>query len=323
MRAKSLAFLLRPHLGSWPQRRSYFFAGAFVATALPPSCTPRATPASPILTNPSRRPAFPPDRSHVLDPCAAQDLRCLCRDGLARRARGAGKNCPTVRRRGRHSRAQSGRAPGSSAAALGTDSGRPEGLPRSAADQDQRQERAQRRYSLRDLALGRSHPLRRRTTRNDQQRRRTRHPPAGPGAQELSLCRLRRRRPPSRYHVHIIETARLNHVDPEAWLAHVIACIADHPINRVDPAALAGLRSKVSPRQSLVSLRGHPIALDDHSGARKNPAEVGFRSAAITESSRARRRNSRVSCFRRRDRPRPVRRRRRKPARLPTGAYRD
>jgi transposase len=32
----------------------------------------------------------------------------------------------------------------------------------------------------------------------------------------------------------LIETARLNGVDPEAWLADVIARIADHPINRVD-----------------------------------------------------------------------------------------
>ena len=31
----------------------------------------------------------------------------------------------------------------------------------------------------------------------------------------------------------LIETARLNDVDPEAWLADVIARIADHPINRV------------------------------------------------------------------------------------------
>ena len=32
----------------------------------------------------------------------------------------------------------------------------------------------------------------------------------------------------------LIETARLNDVDPEAWLADVIARIADHSINRVD-----------------------------------------------------------------------------------------
>lgn len=32
----------------------------------------------------------------------------------------------------------------------------------------------------------------------------------------------------------LIETARCNNIDPEAWLADVIARIADHPINRVD-----------------------------------------------------------------------------------------
>ena len=32
----------------------------------------------------------------------------------------------------------------------------------------------------------------------------------------------------------LIETARLNGVDSEAWLADVIARVADHAINRVD-----------------------------------------------------------------------------------------
>ena len=183
-------------------------------------------------------PAFPPDRSGVLGPCEAQDLRCLCRDGLARRARGAGKNRPTVGCRGQHSRAQSGRAPGSPAAALGADSGRPEGLPRSAADQDQRQERAR--------------------------------------AQELSLRRLRRTRPPSRY-VHVIETARLNDVDSEAWLAPVIARIADHPINRVDPAALELVSDPSSAQGSPVSLRGRPITLtlEDHLRSKKKTRRGG------------------------------------------------
>jgi transposase len=31
----------------------------------------------------------------------------------------------------------------------------------------------------------------------------------------------------------LIETAKLNDVDPRAWLAHVLARIADHPARRV------------------------------------------------------------------------------------------
>ena len=31
----------------------------------------------------------------------------------------------------------------------------------------------------------------------------------------------------------LIETARMNDLDPEAWLADVINRIADHPINRI------------------------------------------------------------------------------------------
>lgn len=32
----------------------------------------------------------------------------------------------------------------------------------------------------------------------------------------------------------LIGTARLNGIDPEAWLRHVLTHIADHPVNRVD-----------------------------------------------------------------------------------------
>ncbi len=32
----------------------------------------------------------------------------------------------------------------------------------------------------------------------------------------------------------LIETAKLNSVNPQAWLSDVLARIADHPINRID-----------------------------------------------------------------------------------------
>ena len=32
----------------------------------------------------------------------------------------------------------------------------------------------------------------------------------------------------------LIETAKLNGVDPQAWLTHVLARIADHKITRID-----------------------------------------------------------------------------------------
>ena len=32
----------------------------------------------------------------------------------------------------------------------------------------------------------------------------------------------------------LIETAKLNGVDPQAWLTEVLSCIADHKINRID-----------------------------------------------------------------------------------------
>ena len=31
----------------------------------------------------------------------------------------------------------------------------------------------------------------------------------------------------------IVETAKLNGLDPQAYLRHVLGCIADHPINRI------------------------------------------------------------------------------------------
>ena len=47
----------------------------------------------------------------------------------------------------------------------------------------------------------------------------------------------------------LIETARLNGVNPEAWLRDVIGRIADHPINRIDQLRPGtGPRSLLRPR---------------------------------------------------------------------------
>ncbi|SEH25625.1 IS66 C-terminal element [Magnetospirillum fulvum] len=32
----------------------------------------------------------------------------------------------------------------------------------------------------------------------------------------------------------LIVTAKMNDVDPQAWLAEILACIAGHPVNRLD-----------------------------------------------------------------------------------------
>jgi transposase len=32
----------------------------------------------------------------------------------------------------------------------------------------------------------------------------------------------------------LIKTARLNDINPQAWFADVLACIADHPVRRLD-----------------------------------------------------------------------------------------
>ena len=57
-----------------------------------------------------------------------------------------------------------------------------------------------------------------------------------PSAQEVvAVRRLRARRPSAPPLMYtLIETARLNDVDPQAWLADVLARIADHPAHRLD-----------------------------------------------------------------------------------------
>jgi hypothetical protein len=49
----------------------------------------------------------------------------------------------------------------------------------------------------------------------------------------------------------LIETAKLNGLDPEAWLRHVLTHIADHPVNRITellPWNLKGLSLRMDQR---------------------------------------------------------------------------
>lgn len=53
----------------------------------------------------------------------------------------------------------------------------------------------------------------------------------------------------------LIQTCRLNDVDPQAWLADVLARIADHPLSRLDELLPWNWRPKSTPRRLIRSLR--------------------------------------------------------------------
>ena len=50
----------------------------------------------------------------------------------------------------------------------------------------------------------------------------------------MAVCRLRPRRQASGPDVQLIQTAKLNAVDPQVWLADVLARINEQAIHRLD-----------------------------------------------------------------------------------------
>jgi transposase len=46
----------------------------------------------------------------------------------------------------------------------------------------------------------------------------------------------------------LIETAKLNDIDPQAWLADVLARLPDHPAKRIDPAEPRGSGGLIKPQ---------------------------------------------------------------------------
>ena len=56
----------------------------------------------------------------------------------------------------------------------------------------------------------------------------------GSGQNVVAIRRIGARAPSAALMYTLIHAAKLNDVDPQVWLADVLARIADHPVNRVD-----------------------------------------------------------------------------------------
>lgn len=59
-------------------------------------------------------------------------------------------------------------------------------------------------------------------------------PVRSPRSKSVAVRRLRRGTERAAATVTLIQTAKLNDVDPQAWLADVLARLAEHPIQRLD-----------------------------------------------------------------------------------------
>ena len=59
----------------------------------------------------------------------------------------------------------------------------------------------------------------------------------------------------------LIATAKLNNIDPQAWLADVLACIAEHPAKKIDELLPWNWRGRHLARENLAARPPCPRSL--------------------------------------------------------------
>ena len=97
------------------------------------------------------------------------------------------------------------------------------------------QDRSRQGHQLRSVAMGRLHAFPRRWPHlYDEQRRRTRPARHSRRAPKLDIRGFGRGRRRAAAVYTLVETCKLNDIDPQAWLADVLARLPDHPAKRVD-----------------------------------------------------------------------------------------
>ena len=96
----------------------------------------------------------------------------------------------------------------------------------------------------------------------------------------------------------LIETAKLNDVDPQAWLADMLARIAEHPVQRLDelmpwnwkPATHSPRESPRAETAEPAAIIGrllirHPLASDNVVSALPFFREIGWESLAVQSAA--------------------------------------